>query len=447
MKMSNRLTVVILVIVLFIDTFGAIEDESFSFYDMRQSALQSEGRKQYLIMKTNANLPEYGQCWTQAVQQIDATCAQLTDKTQASLALKFTKCFMDMNGGGGDSDGTFDAIQLCDIDDGECLRQMPERIFQVYTLFYTHTQNICFYLMHQVWHTETEHTINLLRTHSQSVSKQLEMAGRMQMNLLQQQREGLKIQRELVERGMNLSDALLESRINLARLTEEFHNSTIEHGRRLGDVFQRLAQLHNWFVGEYTFIEQCLYYGALLIVIVIFTTTKRSENCRIVLFAMAVVNLILECLLQKYFAADYFIEDQQIALFVRLWLLRKVCVTVMIVIYVTMSVTYVDSQRKTLHLLQMIHDQNTEVLRLLQTSRHHPTTEIQSNDGNEMEKQRSRSITMEHFRSTTNQMHHVSNHNRKTHPIEELPEHSFERIREEIGIATRLRPRRTTPKI
>lgn len=420
-----------------------IEDESFSFYDIRQSVQQSEGRKQYLLIKSHSNLPEYGLCWTQAIQQIDATCARLTDRTQASLALKFTKCFMDMSGGDGIGD-----IELCHIDDAECLRRLPERVFQAYTQFYTHTQNICFYLMHQVWHAETEQTINLLRTHSQSVSKQLEMAGRLQMNLLQQQREGLKVQRELVKHGLNLSEALIESRGSLARLAQQFRNSTIEHGRQLGDVFQRLAQLHNWFVGEYTFIEQILYYSMLLLVIVIFTTAKRSENCRFVLFLVVAVNLALECLLQKYLGTDYFIEDMQIVLFERLWILRKLFMAIMFGIYVTMAALYVDSQRMSLNLLQRIHDQNTEVLRLLRTMNATDANDakrekVESIEKEKAEKVRARSLALDHFRSNIKLI--ASSNGIK--PVDELPEHSFDRIREEIGIATRLRPRRATPKI
>lgn len=416
-------------------------DESFSFYDTRQSVQQSEGRKQYLLIKSHSNLPEYGVCWTQAVRQIDATCAHLTDKTQASLALKFTKCFMDMSGGDGIGD-----IELCHIDDTECLRRLPERVFQAYTQFYTHTQNICFYLMHQVWHTETEQTINLLRTHSQSVSKQLEMAGRLQVNLLQQQREGLKVQRELVKHGVNLSEALLESRGSLARLTEQFRNSTIEHGRQLGDVFQRLAQLHNWFVGEYAFIEQILYYGMLLLAIVIFTTAKRSENCRFVLFVMVAANLMLECLLQKYLSNGYFVEDMQIVLFERLWILRKIFMAIMLAIYVTMAMMYVDSQRMSLNLLQRIHDQNTEVLRLLRSlNTASATNEVKYEkvDSDDTEKVRARSLALDHFRSNIKLI--TASNGIKS--VDELPEQSFDRIREEIGIATRLRPRRTTPKI
>lgn len=331
----------------------------------------SEGEKQYRVIQSNANLPHYGKCWTEAIRQIDATCTDLNEKTQAMLALQFTKCFMSMSGSERDLNSDLDACE-----DTECIGNMSERVFQAYTHFYTHTQNICFYLMHQVWHAETEKTIHLLKSHSQSVSKQLELAGRLQINLLTQQREGLKLQQKLVQHGMNLSDVLIDSQSSLSRLTEQFRNSTVEQGRQLGDLFQRLSQFHNWIVGEYTFVEQIMYYFVLLVVIMISTTAKRSENCRFFLFLLAVVNLFIESLFLKYLGADYFIEDIKIVLFDSLWLIRKVFAGIMVTVYITMTVMFVDSQKLTLNLLQEIHKQNAEILDILKNSKNGPIEEL-----------------------------------------------------------------------
>lgn len=337
-----------------------IADPKF-YSSLPPNAIQlTEGEKQYRIIESNANLPQYGKCWTEAIRQIDTTCRDLNEKTQAMLALQFTKCFMAMSGGD-------DELDACN--DADCIGNMSERVFQAYTHFYTHTQNICFYLMNQIWHTETERTIQLLQSHSQSVSKQLELAGRLQVNLLHQQREGLKVQRQLVEHGLNLSEVLNESQGSLGRLTEQFRNSTIEQGRQLGDLFQRLAQFHNWIVGEYTFLEQIMYYFILLVVIMIATTARRSHNSRFLLFLIAVINLAVESMLVKYFSGDYFVEDLQIVLFEYLWLIRKVFAAVMISVYVGVTVCYVDSQQMTLNLLQRIHNQNDEILRMLKCGR------------------------------------------------------------------------------
>lgn len=340
-----------------------------SSFDVQQLA---EGEKQYQLLRSNANLPQYGRCWTAAIQQIDTTCTALNEKSQAMLALQFTKCFMEMSSSGGDGRRDADAVRQQQTDnlnacnDIDCISNMSERAFQAYTHFYTHTQNICFYLMHQIWHSETESTINQLRQHSHSVSKQLELAGRLQINLLTQQRDSLKLQQKLVAHGVNLSDVLTASRSSLSLLTEQFRNSTIEQGRQLGDLFQRLSQFHNWIVGEYTFVEQIMYFTMVMIAIWIATTAKRTENCRFPLFLLVAANLAIESLIQRYVSgADYFIEDLKIVLFDTLWLIRKVFLMIMIGVYVWMTMIYVDSQKLTMNLLERIHRQNVEVLRIL----------------------------------------------------------------------------------
>lgn len=331
---------------------------SDAFKPYLQTAIQaSEGEKQYMNLKSNTNLPQYGECWTQAIAELDSTCAHLTETTQAALAWRFTKCFMDQS--------MDTQMELCEPDDKHCVENVPERIFQAYTNFFTHTQSICFYLMSQVWHTETEHTISALRMHSHSVSKQLEMASQLQVNLLQQQREGLKVQRQLVEHGLNLSEVLHESRGRLARLTAEFRNSTIEHGRQLGDLFRRLSMLHNWFVGEYTFIEQIIYFASQLFLILIMTTTKRTESARFVLFLVTGVQLIIECIVNRLRDTDAFEDMQRVDQIASIWLIRKMFIGLIVMVYVTMATMYVDSQQLTVHLLKTIRQQNSELLELL----------------------------------------------------------------------------------
>lgn len=208
--------------IVIVNVYLVVAKEPNLFLNQQFDVQLNEGEKQYRLIQSNANLPQYGRCWTEAIRQIDVTCRDLNEKTQAMLALRFTKCFMAMSGSERDANSDLDACE-----DTDCIGNMNERVFQAYTHFYTHTQNICFYLMHQVWHQETEKTIHLLKSHSQSVSKQLELAGRLQINLLTQQREGLKLQQKLAEHGVNLSTVLNDSQSSLSRLSEQFRNSTI----------------------------------------------------------------------------------------------------------------------------------------------------------------------------------------------------------------------------
>lgn len=403
---------------------------SESFVPFAQTAIQAkEGEKQYHHLRSNTNLPQYGACWTQAIAELDSTCAHLTEMTQASLAWRFTKCFMDQ---------TMDMqMELCELDDKHCLESVPERIFQAYTNFYTHTQSICFYLMSQVWHTETEHTISALRTHSQSVSKQLEMAGRLQVNLLQQQREGLKVQRQLVEHGMNLSEVLHESRGRLARLTAEFRNSTIEHGRQLGDLFRRISLLHNWFIGEYAFIEQIIYFSTQLFAILLMTTTKRTESARFVLFLVTGIQIVVECVLNRLKVDDVFMDESRVKQITGIWLIRKMWIALIVAVYAVMATLYVDSQQLTVQLLRTIRQQNNEMLEILRKIAATTTAETDFTDDNERIQNvnnRDKEIDLgsrEILATTSDTLQSIRNLERD--------------LQNDLKEGVRLRPRRTTP--
>lgn len=440
----------IIVFIALLNVYSVIAFDPNPFQFDRNAIQMAEGEKQYRLMQSNANVPQYGKCWTEAIRRIDKTCSDLNEKTQAALALRFTKCFIEMSGGSNTNSNNVDEdLNACD--DIECMANMSERVFQTYTHFYTHTTNICYYLMHQIWHSQTESTINQLQTQSQSVSKQLEIAGQLQINLLQQQREGLKVQRELVAHGVNLSSVLSESQGSLHRLTEQFRNSTIEQGRQLGDLFQRLAQFHNWIVGEYTFFEQIMYYSVLMVVIIVATTAKRSENCRFILFLLAIMNLAVESLLQRYLGQDYFVEDLQIVLFDNLWLIRKVFGAVMIAIYVGVTVMYVDSQQLSLNLLKSIHEQNKDIIRLLRDMKSNDNNSgyrIGENNSNAWRQSVERDdfgrrMLSNHWDEFNRRVGVVNSPNGR---IDMIREQSVEgSVHSSMGIATRLRSRRGTP--
>lgn len=322
---------------------------------------------QYLQNVTT--IPKYGSCWTKAVEQLPQTCNKLTEETQANLALQFTHCFMAMTTDSIDSDA-----QFCQIGDRQCIQALPERIFQVFTTFYAHTQSICFYLMSQIWHDETEQTIDSLRIHSKSVSQKLEFAGRLQANMLEQQREGLKLQRHLIEHGLNLSNALSESRQTLFVLTSEFRNSTIEHTRLLGELFGRLRLLHNWFVGEYAFVNQILYYIGCIALILLLTTSERSSAARFILFGCTGFKIFVEYLLTTIWFLykndnnDSGNDDINTNLFYYVWCMRKCFAVAMIVIYVRIIWMYIDRDTIKMNTLIRITKQNEEILELLKKS-------------------------------------------------------------------------------
>lgn len=276
--------------------------------------------------------------------------------------------------------------EFCKIGNRECIDGLPERIFQVFTTFYAHTQSICFYLMSQIWHDETEQTIDSLRIHSKSVSQKLEFASRLQANMLEQQREGLKLQRHLIEHGTNLSHSLSESRQILFVLTSEFRNSTVEHTRLLGELFGRLRSLHNWFVGEYAFVNQIVYYIGCVTIILLLTTSERSSAARFILFGCTALKIFAEYLLTNlWFMYNNEIDnnsggggggdDVKINLFCYVWLLRKCFAAAMIMIYIRILWFYIDKDTLKMTTIMQISRQNEEILELLKKSQYTSSTE------------------------------------------------------------------------
>ena len=60
----------------------------------------------------------------------------------------------------------------------ECLEGVGNNAFTAYSNFYTHTQNMCFFLESQVWHEETEDKIKRLSEASSSAAEAIDAAAR-----------------------------------------------------------------------------------------------------------------------------------------------------------------------------------------------------------------------------------------------------------------------------
>ena len=58
----------------------------------------SAGQSQYQQLSVRASLPKYGPCWLSALSVLSTTCTQLTDETQARMALQFANCFLSQAG-------------------------------------------------------------------------------------------------------------------------------------------------------------------------------------------------------------------------------------------------------------------------------------------------------------------------------------------------------------
>ena len=130
------------------------------------SAALLAGQAQYQEVALKASLPRYGPCWMSALSQLSSTCNQLTDTTQARLALSFANCFLVQAG-----QREYPCTQ--DQEVATCLQQIDNNAFTAYSNFYTHTQNMCYFIKSQEWQEMTDNTISRLSSSSAKVAMEI----------------------------------------------------------------------------------------------------------------------------------------------------------------------------------------------------------------------------------------------------------------------------------
>ncbi|KAK9701223.1 hypothetical protein QE152_g30763 [Popillia japonica] len=165
-------------------------------YGQGSQEMQEQGRQQYQLLQERGNLPQYGNCWKSAIRHVNEGCRSLSEDTQAEISLQLTNCFLLMSG--------HDTYE-CELNKKPnlraiCINSMSDRAFNVYTEFYTHTQNICWFLRGQIWH-ET------IAENTWKVGEQLHESAKNQEQILQSQRDSLELQEQL----MKYSNALEKS--------------------------------------------------------------------------------------------------------------------------------------------------------------------------------------------------------------------------------------------
>ena len=99
--------------------------------------------------------------------------AQLSDNTQARLALNFANCFLAQ---AGQQEYPCPAEQEIT----RCLQNVDNNAFTTYSNFYTHTQNMCYFIKSQEWQEKTDNTITRLSSSSAKVAMEMEESHNLQ---------------------------------------------------------------------------------------------------------------------------------------------------------------------------------------------------------------------------------------------------------------------------
>lgn len=324
---------------------------AFRRYDDQISiTIAEKGKKQLNELEQKSHLPRYGECWLQALVHLQDGCQMLTESIQVDLALHFTNCFMEMSG-----QERLDCVS--ERTEGLkrlCMSEMSDRAFAVYTEFFTQTQNMCFFLQSQSWQLEVDRTVDRLSVKSREVSERLEVAGEVQRVVLEHQKEGLKLQGEMLELGGSLARTLNGSQNTLDKLTGDLKSTTQEHQAVLKDLFREFYLLHSWIVGRYAFVDRLVFYVSFLLVVMVATSTKRTANCRVYLILNILISIVVETSLQKILPSMDTLQRDQIH-----WSIRKLFAIFGLFTLVYFSYHYKDLNTK---LLNEIKEQNRQIM-------------------------------------------------------------------------------------
>ncbi|KAF2892630.1 hypothetical protein ILUMI_13544, partial [Ignelater luminosus] len=315
------------------------------------------------LLQERGNLPRYGSCWKNAVEHVEEGCRTLSEDTQSDIALHITNCFLEMSG---------HETYNCELDKkpnirGSCIASMSDRAFNVYTEFYTHTQNICWFLRGQVWHeTIAENTLR--------VGKQLESSAKNQEEILKSQKESLVLQGKLLKYGKNLE-----------KIMEEFYISTQQHNEILLLMSKSLGNLQSWLIGELSWVDLIVFYISASILTCIFTSTSRTITARLPILLLLMGNAVIERLICTAFTSNTTETELlliQNEIYKYIWWLRKLFIIVAVFILVYKACYYKDLLCINNALLQKIYDQNLNMLEILEKRFQNNNGILNSSNGN-----------------------------------------------------------------
>lgn len=104
------------------------------------------GRSHYETYQNEATKDE---CWRGAVASLNETCRGLSHTAQQRLAIAFANCHWLSA-----ERQTYECTEEMSI--AACTSKMTESAFDVYTQFFNHIEDACFYLQSQLWQEKTE---------------------------------------------------------------------------------------------------------------------------------------------------------------------------------------------------------------------------------------------------------------------------------------------------
>lgn len=274
---------------------------------------------------------------------MDEGCKHLSEESQSDIALHITNCFLEMSG---------HETYNCELDKKSnlraiCINSMSDRAYNVYTEFFTHTQNICWFLQGQIWQ-------EAISENTWKVGKQLELTALNQEGLLQAQKESLELQERMLKQGRNLEHVL-----------ESLHASSNAHQNILMMLSKSVNNLQSWIIGEVSWIDSVVFYMMSVFVMFLLTSSQRTLPSRLPISVLLFFNLLFERMICSFITTgskDLNISSLYIKIYDFIWYSRYCFVGLAFVIFLYKAVYHSDIHFKNNDILNKIHNQTGRAL-------------------------------------------------------------------------------------
>jgi len=149
--MRRTLVLVCVVVRLSLPVFAALNGRT-EF----ESKMFESGREQFEMVSQKSSIPRQGDCWKAVLKSLHSGCDRLDENQHSMLALGLADCFLEMSGEEKHSCGLLELAS----DRAQCIKGMPDRAFGVFTKFFTHVANMCYFLKSSLWHEIAQNTMD-----------------------------------------------------------------------------------------------------------------------------------------------------------------------------------------------------------------------------------------------------------------------------------------------
>ncbi|XP_035999666.1 uncharacterized protein LOC105919251 [Fundulus heteroclitus] len=318
------------------------------------------GRMELRRVQNLAAQPQFGECWTRALENLETRCKEMTSESQSRLALRFTHCHL--SSAGRDFPSCPEGSEV-----SRCTARMDPVAFNAFTEFFTHTHSICHFLQSEAWQSRAESTMYRLTETSAGVAEQLQATRQMANDLMEAQTDALQAQKEILSNGEQLRVTMRDSTQGLQALFSDLSSVSREQQVALSEIFNRISFMQSFLLMEAHSLSSCCYNAAALCTAYLLTSTPRSSRARLVLLALVCLNFYLERKIYQFVLRSLHPEHLHMELVsAYVGVLRRVSVGVAVCVLLVACVRYRDPVQQSLQVLQQLRETHRNLQEALQ---------------------------------------------------------------------------------